>query len=85
MDLALDIVINPDLSKWWWKDEEEFADMIELGILSPSQAQALRTEGEKAIQMAVNNQPPFCDGWERWSPPGNWQIPVYSANWERSR
>jgi len=84
MDLALDIVICPDRSSWRWKDEDEFADMIALGIISPNQAQTLRTEGEKVIQMAVNNQPPFCDGWERWSPPGNWQIPEFPANRERS-
>jgi len=84
MDLALDVVINPDRSRWRWKDEDEFAEMIESGVISPGQAQAIRTEGEKVIQMAATNQSPFCDGWEHWSPPGNWQIPEFPAIWERS-
>ena len=82
MDLALDIVISPDCSKWRWKDEDEFAELIELGLISPSQAQAIRNEGEKVVQMAKTNQSPFCNGWETWSPPDEWKIPEFPAEWE---
>ncbi len=83
MDLALDIVISPDCSMWRWKDEDEFAEMIGLGLLSPSEAQAIRAEGEKVIQLAESNQPPFCDGWETWSAPDEWQIPEFPADWDQ--
>lgn len=69
---------------YWNPSNDEFTDMIELGIISPSQAQTLLTEGEKVIRMAANDQSPFCDGWECWSPPGTWQIPEFPANWEQS-
>ena len=82
MDLALDIVISPDCSKWRWKDEDEFAELIELGLISPQEAQAIRSEGGKVIQMAKTNQSPFCDGWETWSPPDEWGIPRFPNEWE---
>jgi hypothetical protein len=40
MDLALDVVISPDKSKWRWKDEDEFAEMIDLGLISTPDGQA---------------------------------------------
>lgn len=83
MDLALDVVISPDRSKWRWKDEDEFTEMISLGLLSHNKAQAIRAEGDKVIEMSITNQAPFCDGWESWSPPANWQIPEFPKNWSR--
>ena len=83
MDQALDIVISPDRAKWRWKDEQEFADMMELGLISPGEAQAIRAEGERVIQMSATNQPPFCDGWEKWSPPDDWSIPEFPQNWDQ--
>ena len=82
MDLALDIVISPDRSKWRWKDKEEFAELVELGLISSALAQAIRSEGEKVIQLAQTNQSPFCDGWETWSPPDEWQIPEFPDEWQ---
>lgn len=83
MDLALDVVISPDKSKWRWKDEEEFAEMIELGLISIEDSQFLRAEGESVIQLAKQNQPPFNDGWENWSPPDDWSIPTFPTDWDQ--
>lgn len=83
MDLALDIVISPDRSQWRWKDEDEFAGLIELGLITSSKAHAIRSEGEKVIKLAKNNQTPFCDGWENWSPPEEWEIPEFPKDWDR--
>ena len=77
MDQALDVVISPDKARWRWKDEDELARMIDLSIFSDQQAQNIRAEGEKVIQRAQTNQPPFCDGWEGWRPPDEWQIPEF--------
>jgi hypothetical protein len=81
MDLALDIVISPDRTKWRWKDEDEFAELIELGLIPMDKAQTLRSEGEKVIQLAVNGKSPFRDGWETWSPPDQWDIPKFPDKW----
>ncbi|MDX6428935.1 MAG: hypothetical protein QOE54_1301, partial [Streptosporangiaceae bacterium] len=32
-DLFLDLVVNPDLSSWVWKDEEEYLHSRRLGIV----------------------------------------------------
>lgn len=83
MDFALDVVISPDKSKWRWKDEDEFAEMIALDLISAVDGQALRTEGESVIRLAKQNQPPFCDGWENWSPPNDWPIPAFPTDWDK--
>jgi len=83
MDLALDMVISPDRSRWRWKDEDEFTELIEFGLISPHEAQAIRAEGERVIQLAIENQSPFCDGWETWSPPAEWTIPQFPENWDQ--
>jgi hypothetical protein len=82
MDLALDIVISPDRSRSRWKDEDEFNELIELGLISPTQAQLVRNEGETVIHLAENNKPPFCDGWENWQPPEDWPIPDFPDEWD---
>ena len=47
MDLALDIVISPDLTRWQWKDEDEFKSLVEVGVISNHKSLEVRTEGEK--------------------------------------
>jgi len=83
MDHLLDIVISPDRSKWRWKDEGEFKEAVEIGLYSMEKAKAIRAEGERVIRLAEANQSPFCDGWERWSPPPEWQNPVFPDEWDR--
>lgn len=82
MDHILDIVIRPDRSEWWWKDEDELEDAVEEGLYSPAEASEIRAEGERVIRKMEANQSPFCDGWENWSPPEDWEIPEFPANWD---
>jgi hypothetical protein len=51
------------------------------GHLTAEEARAIRAEGEQAIKLIQANQSPFCDGWERWLSPVEWEIPVLPANW----
>ena len=83
MDHLLDIVISPDRSKWRWKDEDEFKVAVEIGLYSMEKARAIRAEGERVIQLLEADQPPFCDGWERWSPSLERQNPVFPDAWDR--
>ncbi len=82
MDHILDIVISPDRSKWWWKDEDEFREAEAIGVYSAQEARAIRAEGERAVELMQTNQSPFCDGWETWSPPVEWKIPGLPAGWD---
>jgi len=82
MDHLLDIVISSDRSEWSWKDEDEFSEAIALGVYSTEEARAIRAEGERVIDLMQANQPPFCDGWENWSPPKEWEIPTLPTGWD---
>lgn len=81
-DHLLDIVTSPDRSEWWWKDEDEFREAEEIGVYSAEEARAIRTEGERVIELMREGRSPFCDGWERWSPPADWGIPDLPAGWD---
>ncbi len=83
MDHLLDIVISPDRAKWRWKDEDEFREAVEIGLYSMEKASAIRAEGKRVIKLLETNQSPFFDGWERWSPPSEWQRPVFPDDWDR--
>ena len=81
-DHILDIVFTPDQSSWQWKDEDQFEEAVSLGIFTKEEALMIRKEGERVIRLIHENQTPFCDGWEKWSPPPHWDIPKLPAEWE---
>jgi uncharacterized protein DUF402 len=65
-DQALDIWIEPD-GTWAWKDEDELAEAVELGIWTAAEAAEIREEGERVLA-----EPPWPTGWEDWRPPPGW-------------
>ena len=65
-DEARDIVVAPD-GGWRWKDEDELAEGVELGIWSEAEAAEIRAEGERVVAAA-----PWPTGWEDWRPPADW-------------
>jgi len=83
MDHLLDIVISPDRTQWRWKDEEEFQEAVAIGVYSPEEARAIQAEGKRVIELLRTGQPPFCDGWDRWSAPAEWEIPQLPDGWDR--
>lgn len=82
MDLMLDIVVSPDRS-WRWKDEDEFALMLERGLISEGRARAVRAEGEKVVARMAADDRPFCEPWVEWRSDPSWALPVLPAAWER--
>lgn len=81
MDHVLDIVVDPDLSGWKWKDEDELQEAIELGLLSCIRADQLRTEGMRVLRMIEEREHPFDGSWLDWCPDPNWQSPELPQGW----
>jgi Protein of unknown function (DUF402) len=69
-DQALDVTVDPD-GTWSWKDEDELAEAVELGIWTDAEADEIRAEGERVIAAA-----PWPTGWESWRPPAGWADPL---------
>lgn len=81
-DHWLDVVVTPSKDSWKWKDEDQLRDAVELGIVAEPKARAIRAEGDRVIRMIQENQPPFCDGWEKWAAPPGWKIPSLPETWD---
>ena len=82
MDHMLDIVIGPDLS-WRWKDEDELAEAVSVGLVTQAWAAEVRREGERVFERLERRQAPFCDGWEEWQPDPAWPLPALPSGWDR--
>ncbi|MDG0867675.1 DUF402 domain-containing protein [Candidatus Lucifugimonas marina] len=73
-DLELDVVVRPDLT-WHWKDEDEFAQLTELGYFSAELAAEIRQAGLDAIALLESGLEPFNQSWSEWRPDENLGVP----------
>jgi Protein of unknown function (DUF402) len=67
-DHQLDIWVYPD-GRWEWKDEDDLAESVEVGIFTAAEAVAIREEGERVVA-----EWPFPTGWEEWTPDPSWNV-----------
>lgn len=74
-DNVLDLVIEPDLSGWRWKDEDELRDAIALGRFDQRDADELYREGERAVATLERRAWPFDRDWSGWRPEPGWPSP----------
>jgi hypothetical protein len=81
-DHLLDIWIDPDRS-WRWKDEDHLAEAVEIGLFTREKADAIRAEGERAIERIESWKPPFSKEWESWRPDSAWPLPQIPAGWDK--
>ncbi len=82
MDQTLDIVISPDFSDWHWKDEDELAEAVSLGLISGRRARELRAEGERVVELMEGRKPPFDVDWGHWRPEETWPVPELPSGWD---
>lgn len=75
LDHILDIVVSPDRRCWTWKDEAPLAEAVGRGLVTSAAAHAIQREGERALQLLLDGQPPFALEWEAWQPDPAWGIP----------
>ncbi len=82
MDQTLDIVVSTDFTEWRWKDEEELAQAVALGLYTADEADDIRSSGERSLAAFLARKPPFDRDWEAWSAPPHWDVPVLPTDWD---
>lgn len=82
LDHKLDVIVELDGS-WRWKDEDQFVEVIERGLLDPGQGRGLRNEAEGAVRRIVEHEPPFDRDWYGWRPDPAWPPPTLPDGWDR--
>ncbi|MFJ2651048.1 DUF402 domain-containing protein [Streptomyces sp. NPDC087420] len=81
-DHFLDIDVYPDRT-WRWRDEDEFAQAQQDGLMDARQALRVQEAGRAALEVIGAWGTPFRDGWENWRPDPAWQVPELPADWDR--
>ena len=82
LDHKLDVIVELDGS-WRWKDEDEFVEIIERGLLDPREEERLRAEAEDAVRRIAEREPPFDLDWFGWRPDPAWPTPTLPDGWDR--
>ncbi|MEX0782352.1 MAG: DUF402 domain-containing protein [Dehalococcoidia bacterium] len=82
MDLTLDVVIEPGLERWTWKDEDEFAYGIEGGWYTPALLADLKAYGEAVLGDVAARRPPFDQPWDTWRPDPAWRPVLLPDGWD---
>lgn len=80
-DHLLDLVVAHDLSSWTWKDEDELAEGVEVGLVTSSFADSARTTGEHVIGL-VERGDVWWARWSGWTPDPSWPTPTLPAAWD---
>jgi hypothetical protein len=75
-DWALDVVVDAD-GTWRWKDEDDFAQAIDLGVFDDTGVAEVRAGGERVIA-----ERPWPTGWEDWRPPRDWTPLPLPEGWD---
>ena len=79
-DNVLDVVIEPDLSSWGWKDEDELEEAVRVGRFTTEDAEAVREEGHRAVTTLEARTWPFDRDWSGWRPDPGWPKPELPAD-----
>jgi predicted RNA-binding protein associated with RNAse of E/G family len=76
MDLALDLVVEPD-GAWRWKDEDEYAQCRRLGVVTDAEHAAVTRAREQAVALVESRAGVFGEVPARpWLPDPAWPRPT---------
>jgi len=82
LDRQLDAILELD-GTWRWKDEDELAEAIRVGLLPAAEEPMLRAAAVRAVQRIAAAEPPFDRQWTSWRPDPSWSVPELPRAWER--
>jgi hypothetical protein len=78
-DWQLDLIVRPG-GEVIWKDEDDLARALEIGLHTPDEAEAAYAEAH-----AVLDEWPFPTGWEAWKPDAAWPVPQLPGDWAATK
>ncbi|MFF7369784.1 DUF402 domain-containing protein [Streptomyces tricolor] len=76
-DLTVDLVVDADLTGWRWKDEDEYAHVRRLGIVTDTEHHAVNAARDQVLAMLAERSGPFADAaaWSDWRWNRAWPAP----------
>ncbi|MER5204834.1 DUF402 domain-containing protein [Streptomyces sp. NPDC002825] len=76
-DLTVDLLIDPDLNSWEWKDEDEYAHVRRLGIVSDTEHQAVEDARAQVLALLAGRAGLFAraERWAAWRWEPAWPTP----------
>lgn len=80
-DHVLDVIVELDGS-WRWKDEDELREAVRLGLFTQDEASSFYRDGERAVAMLRDHEPPFDRDWSSWQPDSAWPPPRLPEGWD---
>jgi len=83
LENGLDMVVDPDMAGWKWKDEDELEYAVERGVYSRGEADELYAEGERALARLRRERDSF-ERWRSWQPDPAWPAAVLPPGWDRA-
>jgi hypothetical protein len=78
---GLDLVVDPDMRGWKWKDEDELEYSIENAVFTRGEADELYAEGERALTRLRRERERF-ELWRFWRPDPAWPPAVLPPGWD---
>ncbi|MFD7997550.1 DUF402 domain-containing protein [Streptomyces mexicanus] len=77
LDLTVDLVIDPELTRWQWKDEDEYAHVRRLGVVTDTEHQAVDAARDQVLAMLAERSGPFAGAavWAAWRWEAAWPVP----------
>ncbi|WP_344641128.1 DUF402 domain-containing protein [Kitasatospora cystarginea] len=84
LDLLVDLVIEPDLSGYVFKDEDEYAHGRRLGFITDADHRLVEQARQRALGLLQDRAGPFADPWPTWAPDAAWPLPVLPDGADRA-
>jgi hypothetical protein len=78
---GLDVVVEPDMGSWKWKDDDELEYAVENGVYTRAEADGLYAEGERAVERLRRERAAF-ERWCDWRPDPAWPAAALPVGWD---
>ena len=83
LENGLDMVVDPDMAGWKWKDGDELEYAVESGVYTRGEADELYAEGERALARLRRERERF-ERWRSWRPDPAWPPAALPPGWDRA-